>query len=104
MATSFEDKCKILGELWSEMSDEEEWEEFCSTYNIGLPLSFFIDVELVKEISPGAKMFINQAFSALLGKLTLADKGWASLEEILDTHEEKKYDDAFLPGAVPESD
>jgi hypothetical protein len=85
--TSFETKCAILGQLWSEYQEEEEWEEFCSYSNMGLPLAFCLDTGLVENPSPLAKLFVEQSFTLLLKEMGLADIGWQSFEDMLDEQE-----------------
>jgi hypothetical protein len=90
MKTSFEDKCLILGQLWVEFKDEEEWEDFCDKNDMGLPLAFMLDMGLVENPSPLAFSFIEQTFSLLLAHARVEDLGWKSLEDILDSSEGEK--------------
>lgn len=92
MATTFNSKCRILGELWSEFKDEEDWVEFCDKNDMGLPLAFVLDMQLVDNPSPLARSFIEQSFSLLLAQLQLEDTGWESLDDMFDKAEEKKID------------
>lgn len=89
MTTSFEDKCSILSELWSEFKEEEDWVDFCDSNYIGLSLAFVLDMNLVENPSQLAKSFIEQAFTLFLTQLKLEDTGWNELEQIFDTVEEK---------------
>lgn len=84
MSTSFEKKCEILGALWSEFREEEDWEDFFETNDLGLPLSFMLDMGLVSNPSPLAKSFIEHSFELLLARAKLEDVGWESLEEMID--------------------
>lgn len=84
MSTSFEKKCEILGALWSEFREEEDWEDFFETNDLGLPLSFMLDMGLASNPSPLGKSFIEQSFILLLARLKLEDVGWESLEEMID--------------------
>jgi len=91
MKSSFEQKCKILGQLWSEFKDEEGWEDFVDFNDISLPLAFLLDMKMAENPSSLAINFIEQTFVSLLTRVNLEDAGWESLEDILDAiHEEKE--------------
>lgn len=87
MTTPFKKQCEILGELWREFREEEEWEDFVDRNDVALPMAFLLDLGLVGNPSPLAVTFIGESFVRLLGVLNLADVGWLSLEDMLDTRD-----------------
>ena len=84
MTTTPANKIKILSELWMGYRDEEGFEEFIEYNDIGLPLSYFIDAEIV-DPSPRADLYLSETFDMLLASLELEDTGFEGLEEMLDS-------------------
>jgi hypothetical protein len=80
--TSFETICSILAELWSNYRQDEEFKDFIEYNDLGLPLAFMIDSNLV-DASPVAKQFVVETWEIFLGALGLDnDIEWKSLEQI----------------------
>jgi hypothetical protein len=82
-------KITILSELWMKYRDEEAFQEFMEYNDIGLPLSYFIDSGIV-EPSPRADLYLSETFDMLLASLELEDKGFETLDEMLDSS--RSYD------------
>jgi len=81
-STTFENKCTILSDLWMQYRFEKQFEDFVQYNDIGLPLAFLIDEELVKP-NPTAKAMIEETFELLLTALKIEDAGFDSLDELL---------------------
>ena len=64
--------------------DEEAFEEFFDYNDIGLPLAYFIDSEIV-DPSPRADLYISESFDMLLASLELEDAGFENLDSMLDS-------------------
>jgi hypothetical protein len=82
--TSFEDVCSILAELWINHREERKFEDFVSYNDLGLPLAFLIDSELViaTEI---AKKYVEETWTILLKSLEInEDIGFACLEDLFN--------------------
>jgi hypothetical protein len=82
--TSFEDMCSILAELWINHKEEKTFEDFISYNDLGLPLAFLVDSELVipNEI---AKKYIEETWIILLKSLDInEDVGFTCLEDIFN--------------------
>jgi hypothetical protein len=84
LTTSASNKIKILSEVWMNYRDEEAFEDFVEYNDIGLPLSYFIDAEII-DPSPRADLYLSETFDMLLAALELEDTGFESLEEMLDS-------------------
>jgi hypothetical protein len=82
--TTIENKCSILAELWMDYRDDEEFKDFISYADLGLPLAYAIDNEIVK-LSPQAEKFITEAFDLLVSSMGLEDTGFDTLEDIFDS-------------------
>jgi hypothetical protein len=80
-ATSFDDRCSILAELWMNYRNDQNFEDFISYNDLGLPLAYLLDNEIVKSTALSVK-FINETFDLLLGSLELKDNGYVTLDDI----------------------
>ena len=80
-ATSFEDRCSILAELWMNYRNDQNFEDFISYNDLGLPLAYLLDNEIVKS-TPLSLKFINETFDLLLGSLELQDNGYVTLDDV----------------------
>jgi hypothetical protein len=81
--TSFENKCKILAELWNEMRDAEDFEDFIEFNDVGLPLAHVL-VNNAATANEASREFINETFELLLDDLYIEDKGYSKIRELLD--------------------
>jgi hypothetical protein len=80
--TSFEDACSILAELWSNYKDDKNFSDFISYNDLGLPLAFLVDSELVTPTEM-AKKYIEETWVILLESLGISeDIGFTSLDDL----------------------
>jgi hypothetical protein len=82
MTTPIDTRCKILADLWIYYKADEEFEDFLSYNDLGLPLAYAISSEIVKK-TPKAEMLINETFDLLVSGVGLEDEGFDTLEDIL---------------------
>lgn len=86
MATSFDNKCLILSDLWLNYRDDEEFEDYISYNDLGLPLAYAIANGIVEK-SAIAENFVDEAWDLLLEGLGVEDIEFHSLEDILEEDE-----------------
>ena len=79
--TTIENKCSILSELWMDYRDDVNFDDFISYADLGLPLAYAIDNEIVK-LTPNAEKFITEAFDLLVTSMGLEDTGFETLDDI----------------------
>jgi hypothetical protein len=79
---TFENKISILAELWMNYRDDEELQDFVEYNDLGLPLSYFLMNEIVLPTDQ-AEIYINETYDLLIASLTVEDKQWESLDEML---------------------
>ncbi len=92
--TSFEAKCSILADIWLNHRTDDDFEAFCEYNDIGLPLAYMLDSEIVATTETATK-FVEETFGLLLEGLEISDTGFESLEEILGADaEEDDFDDS----------
>lgn len=64
--------------------DDDAFQEFIEYNDIGLPIAYFIDSEIV-EPTPRADLYIAETFDMLLASLELEDNGFDSFDSMLDS-------------------
>ena len=79
--TAFEDACSILAELWVNHKNDKEFEDFISYNDLGLPLAFLIDSEIVTPTEIATK-YIEETWVILLASLNIEDSGFESLDDL----------------------
>jgi hypothetical protein len=90
--TSFEDVCSILAELWINHKEEKTFEDFISYNDLGLPLAFLVDSELVTPTDI-AKKYIEETWAILLKSLDIKeDVGFSDLEQLFNYLENNEGD------------
>ena len=84
--TTFSDKARILGELWLDYRDEEDFKDFINYNDLGLPLAYAIANGII-DSSEMAEKFVEETFNLLLSGLGIEDTGFESILDLLDTEE-----------------
>lgn len=88
MATTFEDKCAILADLWLNYKDNEELEDFVEYNDLGLPLAYVIHTGLASVTDDGIG-YVDETFNLLVSSLGLdLDGEYTTLNELMDMQEE----------------
>ena len=79
--TTQENKAGILSELWLGYKNDQNFEDFFSYNDLGLPLAYAIANGIVKgtELS---NRFIDETFTLLLASLEIEDEGYDGLDDI----------------------
>ena len=80
--TTFESKCEILSDLWLNYRYDPEFTEFVSYNDLGLPLAYAIDTDVVK-VTDLAKQFIDETFDNLLVIANVNDEGFETLDGLM---------------------
>lgn len=79
--TTLENKAVILSELWLGYKNDENFEDFFSYNDLGMPLAYLISTGIVKTTEM-ANRFINETFALLLASLEVEDEGFEELDDI----------------------
>ena len=90
---NFENKCRILSDLWIHHKDEEKEEDFVEEYdlheliryaNLGLPLAHFKYLELITLNKESTKL-INETYDILVEFLELdASEDFETFQQIVN--------------------
>lgn len=90
--TSFDTICAILAELWSNYKQDKELKDFIEYNDLGLPLAFLINADLV-DASEQAKSYVVETWRIFLAALGVEDDiEWKSLEQLFKYSEGKNKD------------
>ena len=81
--TQFADKCGILGQLWSDYRDDEDFKEFIEYNDLGLPLAFFIAEGMVHE-TPLAEQYVDETFDLFITAIDLTEEEIGELDNLND--------------------
>jgi hypothetical protein len=81
MATTFSSKCFILGTLFIQESDNEEFSNFFEFNDIGLPLAYSQSQGLC-EVTDNGKTWIEGSWGELMEALAIEDTGFENLNEV----------------------
>lgn len=82
--TPYSNRCSILGRLWIDFRDDEEFVDFIDYNDLGLPIAYAISEGIVQS-TPIAEGYINETFDLFLAALNLTDTGFKTLDEVLTT-------------------
>lgn len=81
--TQYADKVAILAELWMNYKGDPEFADFIEYNDLGLPLAYAINNEIVKS-TPLSEKFVSETFDLLLAGLEVEDVGFEVLDDILE--------------------
>jgi hypothetical protein len=80
-STDFDSRALILGQLWVNFKEDDEWKEFFAYSDLGLPLAFSF-AEGIIDRTPSLEQYINETWDLFIGGLGIEDEGFARLEDI----------------------
>jgi len=87
--TKFSTICSILSELWMNYKEDKDFKEFIEYNDLGLPLAFLIDSEIV-ESTDQAEQYVSETWNIFLSALGVEkDTGWESLDDLFKYIEKK---------------
>lgn len=82
-STDFESRALILGQLWINFKDDEEWTDFFEYNDLGLPLAFGFAEGVINHTETLEK-YINETWDLFIVGLDIEDTGFERLEDIFD--------------------
>lgn len=85
--TSYEDRCAILAELWVNHKNDDEFEDFMTYNDLGLPLAYAVANDIA-DSNDRIERFVNETFETLLEALSIEDAAYESLSEMLDQEDD----------------
>ena len=79
--TDFTKVCEILGVLYANYKEDEEFKDFIDFNDLGLPLAYFASERLCEVSDDGAR-YITETWQLFLASMDIQDTGWDSLDQI----------------------
>lgn len=87
--TDFSDKVDILGELYANYSNDENFKDFIEFNDLGLPLAY-LSREGLCEVSDDGERYISETWDLFIKSLGLDDTGFNDLDEVLQASLDNK--------------
>lgn len=87
--TDFSDKVDILGELYVNYGNDEDFKDFIEFNDLGLPLAYF-SREGLCEVSDDGERYISETWDLFIKSLGLEDTGFNDLSEVLQASLDNK--------------
>lgn len=77
-------KCEILGDLWLNYRNDEQFQDFIEYNDLGLPLAYAFANEIAKETGIAEK-YVNESYELLAESLGVSGtEPFDSLDDMLD--------------------
>ena len=80
--TDFTKVCNILGTLYANYSQDEEFQDFIQFNDLGLPLAYLASEDLCEVSDDGAR-YITETWMLFVESLGLQDIGFDTLDQML---------------------
>lgn len=78
----FADKAGIVGQLWIEFRNDEDFTAFMDYNDLGCPLAYMVAEGIVKEVTPLGEEMINETYKMLLDLLEVTETEVEILDEV----------------------
>lgn len=78
----FADKAGIVGQLWIEFRNDEDFTAFMEYNDLGCPLAYMIAEGIVKEVTPLGEEMVSETYKMLLELLEVTEEDFEVLDEI----------------------
>jgi hypothetical protein len=87
LTTTFDNKALILGQLWINYKDEDEFSDFFDYNDLGLPLAFAFAEGIINH-TPSLEQYVNETWDLLIEGMELEDIGFEDIQEMFDKQNE----------------
>jgi hypothetical protein len=78
----FADKAGIVGQLWIEFRNDEDFSAFMEYNDLGCPLGYMIAEGIVKEVTPLGEEMVSETYKMFLELVEVTEEDFAVLDEI----------------------
>jgi hypothetical protein len=78
----FADKAGVIGQLWIEFRNDEDFTAFMEYNDLGCPLGYMIAEGIVKEVTPLGEEMVSETYKMLLELLDVTEEDFEVLDEI----------------------
>jgi hypothetical protein len=78
----FADKTGILGQLWIDFRDDENFSAFMDYNDIGVPMAYYLAEGLVTSLTPLGEQYVEESIDMMFKLLEITEAEVDGLEEI----------------------
>lgn len=78
----FADKTGILGQLWIDFREDDNFKAFMEYNDIGVPMAYYVAEGLVTGLSPLGEDYINETIDMMFKLLDITEEEVDELHEI----------------------
>lgn len=75
------DKAGIIGQLWIEFRNDEDFTAFMEYNDLGCPLAYMVAEGLIKELSPVGEEMLEETFKMFLQLINITEEDVDALPE-----------------------
>ena len=70
----FSDKAGVIGQLWIEFRNDEDFSAFMDYNDLGCPMAYMMAEGLIKELTPIGEEMITETFKMFLDLINLTEQ------------------------------
>jgi hypothetical protein len=78
----FADKTGILGQLWIDFREDENFSAFMDYNDIGVPMAYYVAEGLVSGLTPLGEQYVEESIDMMFKLLEITEDEIDGLEEI----------------------
>lgn len=78
----FADKTGILGQLWIDFRDDDNFSAFMDYNDIGVPMAYYLAEGLVSGLTPLGEQYVEESIDMMFKLLEITEAEVDGLEEI----------------------
>ena len=78
----FADKTGILGQLWIDFRDDENFSAFMDYNDIGVPMAYYLAEGLINGLTPLGEQYVEESIDMMFKLLEITEAEVDGLEEI----------------------
>jgi len=70
----FSDKTGVIGQLWIEFRNDEDFEAFMDYNDLGCPMAYMVAEGLIKDLTPVGEEMIEETFKMFLELINVTEE------------------------------
>ncbi len=70
----FSDKAGVIGQLWIEFRNDEDFSAFMDYNDLGCPMAYMVAEGLIKELTPVGEEMITETFKMFLDLINVTEE------------------------------
>ena len=70
----FSDKTGVIGQLWIEFRNDEDFDDFMDYNDLGCPMAYMVAEGLIKDLTPVGEEMIEETFKMFLELINVTEE------------------------------